>query len=174
MSFSGPPAAWQKTVCGVASPISGVLCAYSPTHYMATGDEPTRHSWEEQDSVEQQPAPKHNDGTSMHDMVIADILSRDPQWDVSVGKARHIRDQVADDLMARKAFGLSKYGTILQTHNGRNFLTDLYQELLDASVYARGRLLEVPEDSLEWAILFEVYDDIVGHLTKVRRLMNAA
>jgi hypothetical protein len=124
----------------------------------------------------QQPGPKPdpNNGDSMHDLVIQDILSRDPHWDVSVGKARHIRDQVADDLLARKAFGLEKYGTVLQTANGRNFLLDLYQELLDASVYARGRLLMVPEDGLEWAMLFEVYDDIVGHLTRVRRLLNAA
>lgn len=120
------------------------------------------------------PKPGLNNGPSMHDMVIADIMSRDPHWDVSVGKARHIRDQVADDLLARKVFGLAKYGTVLQTGNGRDFLVDLYQELLDASVYARGRLLEVPEDGLEWAMLFEVYDDIVGHLAKVRRLMNAA
>jgi hypothetical protein len=109
----------------------------------------------------------------MHDLVIADILSRDPHWDVSVGQARHIRDQVADDLAARKAFGLDKYGTPLQVGNGRAFLVDLYQELLDASVYARGRLLEVPEDGLEWSILFEVYDDVVGHLIRVRRLLNA-
>lgn len=119
--------------------------------------------------------PRHNAvGESMHDLVIQDILSRDPQWDVSVGKARFIRDQVADDLMARKDFGYAKYGTILQVDNDRNFLIDLYQELLDAVVYARGRLLEVPEDGLEWAILFEVYDDVVGHLIKVRRLLNAS
>jgi hypothetical protein len=121
-----------------------------------------------------EPPPEHNDGPSMHDLVVGDILSRNPQWDLSVGAARHIRDQVADDLLARKEFGRDKYGTILQAGNGRNFLNDLYQELIDASVYARGRLLEIPEDGLEWALLFEVYDDIVTHLTRVRRLLNAA
>jgi hypothetical protein len=129
---------------------------------------------EEMEASSQQPAPKHNNGPSMHDLVIKDILSRELQWDLSVGSARHIRDQVADDLLARKQFGLDKYGTILQIGNGRSFLLDTYQELLDASVYARGRLLEVPEDGLEWAILFEVYDAIVTALVKVRRLLNAA
>lgn len=120
------------------------------------------------------PPPVHNDGPSMHDLVIKDLLSREPQWDLSVGSARHLRDQVAEDLLARKEFGLDKYGTILQIGNGRNFLLDLYQELLDAVVYARGRLLEVPEHGLEWLILFEVYDSVAEHLVRVRRLMNAA
>jgi hypothetical protein len=127
------------------------------------------------DVTQPQLPPRHSTtAESMHDRVIQDILSRDPHWDVSVGKARTIRDQVADDLMSRKAFGYDKYGTILHVDNDRNFLIDLYQELLDASVYARGRLLEVPEDGLEWTILFEVYDDVVGHLVKVRRLLNAS
>jgi hypothetical protein len=121
-----------------------------------------------------EPLPVHNDGPSMHDLVIRDILSREPQWDLSVGSACHIRDQVAEDLLARKAFGLDKYKTILQTGNGRSFLLDLYQELMDAVCYARGRLLEVPEHGLEWLILFEVYDSVAEHLVRVRRLMNAA
>ncbi len=122
-----------------------------------------------------QPPPRRNAvGVSMHDLVIQDILSRDPRWDVSVGKARRIRDQVADDLLARKVFGLRKYHTILQVDNDRNFLVDAYQEALDLSVYLRGYLLERDEDSLEWMIAFETYDDIVGHLTRLRRLLNAA
>src|SRR5712692_9563671 len=118
----------------------------------------------------EQSAPKSGDGPSMHDLVIRDILSREPQWDLSVGTARHIRDQVAADLFERKRFGILKYGTILQAGNGRSFLLDLLEELMDATVYARGRLQEVPADGLEWLVLFEVYDAIVGGLVKVRRM----
>ena len=162
VSFSGPPQAWANTHCGAPNS-GGLLCLFEP-------HEGNEHSW----SAQEQPAPKHNDGPSMHDLVVKDLLSREPQWDLSVGSGRHIRDQVADDLLARKEFGLSKYGTHLQTGNGRSFLLDLYQEQQDAVCYARGRLLEVPEDGLEWLILFEIYDDLVGHLVKLRRLLNAA
>jgi hypothetical protein len=109
----------------------------------------------------------------MHDLVIKDILSRDLRWDLSVGSARHIRDRVADDLEGRKQFGLAKYGTTLQAHNGRDALLDLYDELLDAVCYARQRLIETSPDSLEYLILFETYDDIVSHLPRVRRMLDA-
>lgn len=43
---------------------------------------------------------------------------------------------VIEDMAARDAIGTAKYGTPLMTHNGRDPLVDLYQELLDARVYA--------------------------------------
>lgn len=64
-----------------------------------------------------QPSPTPTDGPSMHDLVIA-------------------------DMEARKAFGLRKYGTLLQAHNGRDALRDLYDELLDAIVYVRQLMEE--------------------------------
>lgn len=42
------------------------------------------------------------------------------------------------DMADRDLKGAEKYGTRLQPHNGRDFLLDLYEELLDAVVYARG------------------------------------
>lgn len=64
-----------------------------------------------------QQAPVHNDGPSMHDLVV-------------------------EDMRERKEFGLKKYGTVLQTGNDRSFLLDLYEELLDAIVYLRGLMEE--------------------------------
>jgi hypothetical protein len=64
-----------------------------------------------------QPAPIHNDNPSCHDLVIKDMEDR-------------------------KAFGLNKYGTILQPENGRDFLIDAYQEVLDLAVYLRGAIYE--------------------------------
>lgn len=49
---------------------------------------------------------------------------------------------VIADIEARVAAGKRKYGTLLQTNNGRNALWDLYQELIDACMYIRQRLLE--------------------------------
>lgn len=46
--------------------------------------------------------------------------------------AAHIRA----DIEFRKEQGNLKYGTPLMTHNGRDALRDLYEELLDALLYA--------------------------------------
>ena len=51
-------------------------------------------------------------------------------------------DLVIADMKDRDAGGLEKYGVRLQPHNGRNALTDLYQELLDAAVYIRQLIYE--------------------------------
>ncbi len=67
--------------------------------------------------VEPQPAPVPNSGV--------------PVWDL-----------VMSDMRDRKEFGRKKYGTCLQTFNGRDALVDLYQELLDACVYVRQKIEE--------------------------------
>jgi hypothetical protein len=67
--------------------------------------------------VTEQPAPTPNDKPAVWDLVLADMA-------------------------ARHAEGCRKYGTPLQPHNGRDVLVDLYQELLDACVYARQAIFE--------------------------------
>lgn len=64
-----------------------------------------------------EPPPIHNENPSCHDLVIADMIER-------------------------KEFGLKKYGIILQPDNGRNFMVDAYQEVLDLLVYLRGAIYE--------------------------------
>ena len=49
---------------------------------------------------------------------------------------------VIADIEERMRAGKEKYGTLLQTHNGRSALWDLYQELIDACMYIRQHLLE--------------------------------
>lgn len=51
-------------------------------------------------------------------------------------------DLVMKDLEERKAFGLRKYNSLLQAHNGRDFVLDAYEEVLDLAVYLRGKLEE--------------------------------
>ncbi len=52
------------------------------------------------------------------------------------------QDMVIEDIEKRKALGISKYGTLLQPFNGRSFLQDAYEEVLDLAVYLRGALEE--------------------------------
>lgn len=69
-----------------------------------------------------QPAPSEGDGISMHDKVVDSLMTN--------------RTRLIDDIRARRDIGLARYGTTLQSNNGRNPLLDMYQELLDALVYA--------------------------------------
>jgi hypothetical protein len=54
----------------------------------------------------------------------------------------NVQDMVIADMEARKAVGLARYGTLLQPHNGRDFLLDAYQEAMDLAIYLRGCLYE--------------------------------
>lgn len=64
-----------------------------------------------------EPPPKPNDLPSMHDLVMQDMAER-------------------------RKFGFDKYKSLLQPFNGRDPLKDLYEELLDATVYVRQALWE--------------------------------
>jgi hypothetical protein len=67
--------------------------------------------------IKAQPPPAENNNPAVWDLVIADMKER-------------------------SAFGVAKYGTPLQPHNGRDPLTDAYQEALDLAVYLRQALYE--------------------------------
>ena len=58
------------------------------------------------------------------------------------GEGKVVVDCVLEDIRARAEMGREKYGTYLRTHNGRDALWDLYQELIDAVMYLRQKLLE--------------------------------
>jgi len=67
----------------------------------------------ERDETRDQPLPQVNDRAFVQDLVIADIEER-------------------------KEFGIRKYGTALQSGNGRDMLMDAYEEVLDLAIYLRG------------------------------------
>lgn len=54
-----------------------------------------------------------------------------------------IQDGVIADIERRKAVGIERYGNLLQTFNGRSSTRDLYEELQDATIYARQLLDEI-------------------------------
>jgi hypothetical protein len=64
-----------------------------------------------------QPPPVPNDGFDIQSLVMADIA-------------------------LRRDFGIAKYGTPLQAHNGRDALVDAYQEALDLAVYLKQMIIE--------------------------------
>ncbi|MBK8467949.1 MAG: hypothetical protein IPL32_19215 [Chloracidobacterium sp.] len=67
------------------------------------------------------------------------------------------RAVVLDDLVAqlreRSAFGLRKYGTVLETWNGRDAGVDAVQELLDLFVYLHQAAMERADLEVELARL---------------------
>ena len=54
----------------------------------------------------------------------------------------NIMPEVIKDLKARDRVGTKKYGTTLQSNNGRNCLMDAYQEALDLVMYLKQALIE--------------------------------
>ena len=64
-----------------------------------------------------------------------------PQPPPKPGKERVI-DYVMGDLYERAWAGRQKYGTYLETGNGRDALWDAYQEALDLAMYLRQAILE--------------------------------
>lgn len=68
---------------------------------------------------------------------------RDPETDQPlpvVNGRSFIQDLVIQDIEERKQLGIKKYGTLLQSGNGRDMLLDAYQEALDLVIYLRGLL----------------------------------
>ncbi len=49
---------------------------------------------------------------------------------------------VINDFKTRDVVGRKKYGTTLQTHNGRDSLNDAYQEACDLVMYLKQAVLE--------------------------------
>lgn len=55
---------------------------------------------------------------------------------------KDIADLVVEDIRARKALGIARYGKPLRANNGRDPLVDAYQEALDLCVYLRQEIAE--------------------------------
>lgn len=71
--------------------------------------------------------------------------TRDPETDQQlpvVNDRPFVQDLVIADVEARRQLGIKKYGTALQSGNGRDMLLDAYEEALDLVIYLRGALDE--------------------------------
>lgn len=92
-----------------------------------TGERPTPPERPRAKHVEQ-PAPTGN-GVEVFRVAIAECPS----------------ESLAEALKAREAIGIERYGTTLRTHNGRDVVRDLREELADAFVYATQAHMEQSE-----------------------------
>ena len=106
-----------------------------------------------------EPDPEPNEGPSMHDLVINDLKHH---WE-------HHSRFVIKDVEDRKQFGLDKYGTVLQTNNGRNALVDAYQESLDLLVYMKQAMEE--NQMIAWEIK-NYYFNVMSTATMLRKLIG--
>lgn len=70
-----------------------------------------------------------------------------------------IAELVVKDLELRTKHGIKEYGVALQPWNGRDAMLDLYQEVLDASVYCRQVMVE-REKARE--LLWRIFTLVVG------------
>ena|ERR1700761_181639 len=75
-------------------------------------------------------------------------------------------DLVIADMAERKAFGLRKYGTLLQLGNGRDHLEDVYEELLDAAAYIRLEIEQRRRAVAGWSTLPEPHRPVVAQVTQ--------
>ena len=69
---------------------------------------------------------------------------RDPETDQPAPKPGGVPVQAVliEALKQRMAFGLKKYGRLLETHNGRDPLRDMWEEMLDMVSYFTQYVLE--------------------------------
>jgi hypothetical protein len=88
--------------------------------------------------------------------------------DVAVEVAKDLRTMglefIAEDTEARIRLGEKKYGTRLKSHNGRDAMLDLYQELLDGCNYAKQLVIENKDDGTLFRQLVTLSTIVKGKL----------
>lgn len=70
---------------------------------------------------------------------------------------------VISDMEERRIVGIERYGTPLQPNNGRRPEVDLYQELLDASVYGKQLIVEMSMMRKRIIKLENALNNLLGH-----------
>lgn len=122
-----------------------------------------------------QPDPVKNDFPSAHDLLIAEIEKHQDNPDVHWGTAELQLAVIAlipmyislcggkgpaiEEVMARKAFGLEKYGTLLQPFNGRDALADANDEFGDLLAYLTVALFEAQAKRGSVAVVSDTYEE---------------
>lgn len=93
------------------------------------------------------------------------VLEDFGQWMIyAPDEERRLLQAIEEDLVRRTDLGVSRYGTPLQTFNGRDALLDAYEELLDATKYLKQYILEQNLTRLE------AYTYVLRALEQVKKL----
>lgn len=69
--------------------------------------------------------------------------------------AEFVQDRAAREILDSKEVGIQRYGTALQTFNGRDMLRDAYEESRDHYIYMTGLIMarEAQEEELVQAVM---------------------
>lgn len=110
-----------------------------------------------------QPLPNSTDGRVCH--VQATIRLR-RLWQIN-----ELTDAVALDLQARLQLGIQRYGQPLQPFNGRSFVRDQYEEILDAIAYGEGIIFESSIDAADYAFILEAQKSLIEHALCLRKIL---
>lgn len=73
---------------------------------------------------------------------------RDPSRDQPLPRpgSRDVQQALINAISERRAYGISKYGQPLETHNGRDALRDAWEEVIDLAAYLTQLRLERGDD----------------------------
>jgi hypothetical protein len=103
-----------------------------------------------------------------------------PTWNLVIDDLRAMQDRidtpsptlaaVIQDANRRDFTGIRRYGVSLHPHNGRDSLTDAYEEYLDGAVYIKNYMIEHPPAPNDLR-LRQVYDQTIGLAITVRGLI---
>ena len=110
-------------------------------------------------SNEKEPAPISTDRIPTWDFVISDYKE-------SISFALHPErsQKILDFMEDRKAYGYGKHNTHLTPENGRDDLSDLVQELADAIVYSRNKILGMSASGFAYHRLWTLHNSLVASL----------
>lgn len=117
--------------------------------------------------TDEQPTPAVFDPNKpcMWDLVVNDAIDQ-------FARSPTICRLVVEDMRAKDSAGAAKYGTRLQAENGRDALVDVYQELLDSSVYNRQAIWEQRSNLRAASELQSLYRRIMAALFDVREMIE--
>jgi hypothetical protein len=122
-------------------------------------------------AAEDQPPPAANGERAVWEVVIEDVL-REHGWREGTPLLglperpvqRDLPGVVVADMRARDGIGLLRYGVRLQPRNGRDALSDAYQEALDLAVYLRQGVLEGADVGHQYGVALGVVFALRWHI----------
>ena len=118
--------------------------------------------------ITEQPQPIKNNLPAVWDLVVDDLNH------ITGVSANQVLRLVEQDMKDRDSEGLKRYGTRLQPCNGRNALTDAYQEALDLVVYLRQAIYEKENTTKNSATtLWLIYKEQLRLITMFRGIMKS-
>jgi len=111
--------------------------------------------------------PPTGQGADVTQAVIAELRQRDrvaAQFGIAIDES--LTQTLIEELMARSAAGVKKYGTVLRANNGRDALLDGIQEAYDLCCYLMQAYLEQPHHEG----LHLQFENAVNILRELRKL----